>query len=487
MGASSVSVKPKSRTNRASATTIFWGLSSFQILAMFRRGLFYTFLSIYMRNFLKLSVTMTTLYATIPMFLSSFCQMFVWGHFSDKWQKRRTLIIIGEIIAGTLLVITYLIHAQVAKTNLQTSGLVIIGGLSIIEIFWSMSNIGWSALISDLYPSQERSRVMSQLTGIGGLGRIVGISLGGALYEGFFRFQYDGWGFHEGLLFYLSSAAMLLSTIPLFFVPEGGINAQHVVTESTEELVSNLPNQEEKLLQDPLSSDPQQKQISTSSQQSRQFIGIFVVFLVVLVFINFGRNSVSVIYSQYLTLEGLYSQDMDSVLLSFVANTRSVATIVIGITAAKISKKIGNGRTLIIGAIIATCYLLFTAIARTLSLVFIGSFLAGTSDIIIGAASYAYAAELIPEEKRGKLFGVYNATFFLSWGLASTVITGPLIDNLLGKGYAEIYAYQRGFFVAIGITIVGILIFSGLEMYRKKYKQVTTSITSVDSKLKEIN
>ncbi|MHC5058105.1 MAG: hypothetical protein ACYTKD_25895 [Planctomycetota bacterium] len=33
------------------------GISSFQILAMFRRGLFYTFLSIYLRQFLGLSMS----------------------------------------------------------------------------------------------------------------------------------------------------------------------------------------------------------------------------------------------------------------------------------------------------------------------------------------------------------------------------------------------------------------------------------------------
>ncbi|MHA2273314.1 MAG: hypothetical protein ACXACI_15755, partial [Candidatus Hodarchaeales archaeon] len=57
----------------------FFGLSSFQVLAMFRRGLFYTYLSIYLRFYLGLSVTETTLFATIPMILNVTFQMFVWG------------------------------------------------------------------------------------------------------------------------------------------------------------------------------------------------------------------------------------------------------------------------------------------------------------------------------------------------------------------------------------------------------------------------
>ena len=153
----------------------FFGLSSFQILAMFRRGLFYTYLSIYLRNFLNLSVTETTLYATLPMIMSVIFQNFVWGPLSDKFQKRRTFIISGEIIAGIGTILVWLIHHSF--TDYYLAGYVIIIGLSCVEIFWSMSNIGWSALISDLYPSLDRSKIMGRLTSIGGLGRMIGIFL----------------------------------------------------------------------------------------------------------------------------------------------------------------------------------------------------------------------------------------------------------------------------------------------------------------------
>lgn len=437
---------------KPNTTFVFWGLSSFQILAMFRRGLFYTFLSIYMREFLQLSVTATTLYATFPMVLSSFCQMFVWGRISDKLQKRRTLIIIGEIIAGILLIVTYELHAQVATRSLRNAGFVIIGGLSVIEIFWSMSNIGWSAFISDLYPSKERSRVMSQLTGIGGAGRIVGIFLGGALYEGLFRFEYEGWGFREGWLFYIASFVMFLSTIPLFFMPEGGIKSQKIETMEMIPEVNSALNET----------------MDIDSTNYKHILKIFIIFIIALVFINFGRNSVAVIYSQFIRLDGLIPQEIDSRMLSYIANMRSFATIVIGIFAAKISKKIGNGLTLMIATIIAISYLLITAISSSLSMLFIASFLSGSSEVIIGAASYAYAAELIPEEKRAKIFGIYNATFFLSWGLASTIITGPLVDALINKGNSEIFSYRMGFVVAISLTAIGFIILIILEFLRRR-------------------
>lgn len=91
---------------------IFWGLSSFQMLAMFRRGLFYAYLSVYLRYHLGLSVTETTLFATLPMLANIVAQNLIWGRLSDRYQRRRTLItesvaMIGAgLLAGRLLACT---------------------------------------------------------------------------------------------------------------------------------------------------------------------------------------------------------------------------------------------------------------------------------------------------------------------------------------------------------------------------------------------
>ena len=438
----------------------FYFLSSFQILAMFRRGLFFTFLSIYMRYYLGLSVTATTLYATIPMVLSSIFQTFVWGRLSDRLQRRRTLIILGELIAGTLLIITYWIHT--AFNDLTKAGIVIITGLSIIEIFWSMSNISWSALVSDLYPSKERSRIMGQLTSLGGVGRIIGIFLGGMLYEGFFRFQYEGWGFREGALFYIASLVMFLSTIPMFFVPEGGIKTQYLVEEKLS-IITKHPEEE-------ISSAPAQ------SLTERQLLRIFTILIIALMFINFGRNSIATVYSQYLKLPGLFSIEINSEMISYIANVRSLSTILIGLLVGIFKKKFGAGITLLMGVYFALIFLLLTTF-NDLSIVFIGSFFAGASEVIIMAASYEYAAALIPEKKRAKGFGIYNASFFLSWGLAGTVIIGPIVDSLIKAEKTEIFAFRVAFYIAMIITGIGFLIFVGLIVYRKKIELQSSDFT----------
>ncbi|MFX0106051.1 MAG: MFS transporter [Candidatus Hodarchaeota archaeon] len=413
---------------KQSITRKFVGLSSFQILVMFRRGLFYTYLSIYMRDFLLLSVTETTLYATLPMIMSVIFQNFVWGPISDKIQRRRLLIILGEIIGGSGTILVWGIHSIFA--NFYIAGYVIIIGLSGIEIFWSMSNIGWSALISDVYPPEDRNRIMGQLTSVGGLGRMIGILIGGYLYD-------KGLGFRNGPLFFIASFVMFISTIPMLFAPEGGI---YQTKFKSDEYIEN-------------------------NEKKSNYKIVFIIFITALVFINFGRNSISVPYSQYLILESGFN--VDDVMLSYIANTRSLAVLIIGLTAGLLSKKLGHSKTLIFGIVSGIVALIITALTSSLFLIFIGSFLIGTADVIILASSYTIASKLIPEKLRAKRFGIYNTTFFLSWGLACTLITGPLIDLLILNGFGEIYAYQIAFIVSALITGIGLLIFLILEIWLK--------------------
>ncbi|MFX0017764.1 MAG: MFS transporter [Promethearchaeota archaeon] len=413
---------------KESITRTFLGLSSFQILVMFRRGLFYTYLSIYMRDFLLLSVTETTLYATLPMIMSVTFQNFIWGPLSDKIQRRRVLIILGEIIAGGGTILVWGIHSIFA--NLYIAGYIIIIGLSCIEIFWSMSNIGWSALISDVYSPEDRNRIMGQLTSVGGLGRMIGILIGGYLYD-------SGLGFRNGPLFFVASFVMFISTIPMLLAPEGG---KYQIEFKKDEINKN-------------------------KRKKSNYKVVFIIFITALVFINFGRNSISVPYSQYLVLESGFN--VNDIMLSFIANTRSLAVLTIGLIAGLLSKKLGYSKTLVFGTISAIVALLITALSSNLFLIFVGSFLIGTSDVIIKATSYTIASKLIPTKIRGRLFGVYNTTFFLSWGLACTLITGPVIDLLIFNGFGEIFAYQIAFIVGALITGIGLLIFVLLEFWLK--------------------
>jgi MFS family permease len=402
---------------------IFFGISSFQMLAMFRRGLFYSYLSIYLRHFLGLSVTETTLFATLPMVVNIIFQTFVWGAFSDRYQLRRTLIISGEILAGFGTVLVWYGHTLTA--NLYLAGYVIIIGLSTVEIFWSMSNVGWSALISDIYRQEDRNTVQGRLASIGGIGRIAGVWIGGLLYDGL-GLKYNGWGFYEGALFFVAGAAMFISVIPMILVPEGGIRRE-------------LENR----------SIPE---IGASAFEGK----IFTMFIVAMIFINFGRNSIAVIQSQYLVLDSGFA--VSSKVLSYIVNTQSVAMILTGLIAGWVGRKIGDGNSLLLGTALAVGSLFLLAIARNLGLIYVSNFLRGCSEVMVFASSYTFASILIPPEKRAKLFSIFNATYFLSWGIPGTFIAGPITDLLLANGATEVFSYQMAFVSAAVITLIGFVI-----------------------------
>jgi MFS family permease len=404
------------------AIKTFLGISSFQALAMFRRGLFYAYLSIFLRHFLGLSVTETTLFATVPMGFNILSQTLVWGRLSDKYQLRRTFIITGEALAavGTILIW----YAYRAAGSPKMAGTVIIAGLGFIEIFWSMSNIGWSALISDIYPQQERAAVQGRLTSIGGLGRMAGIWIGGLLYDGL-GLKYAGWGFDEGALWFVASGVMLISIIPMLFVPEGG--------------TASAP------------SPP--SEASVKGDPDGRYGNAFALFLLAMVFINFGRNSIAVILTQYLVLDpGLAVSSHE---VSYIVNTQSVAMILTGLASGWFSRVFGDARALLTGTVAAIIPLLILAFTLNLGLVYGSNLLRGFSDVLVMTASYSLASQLIPPEQRGRLFGWFNATFFLSWGVAGTLIAGPVVDFLLAGGKAEVFAYQMAFLSAALITLVG--------------------------------
>ncbi len=409
---------------------------------MFRRGLFYTYLSIYLREFLGLSVTETTLFASLPMIVNSGCQLFIWGIISDKYQLRRTLVIIGEISAGFSTLLVFFAHRMV--DNPLSAGWIIILGLSGVEFFWSMSNIGWSSLITDLYEYETRQRVQGQLSSIGGIGRIIGILIGGALYDGL-KVLYPGWGFYDGPLFYIAASVMFLSTIPMLFIPEGGIEEEKRRNISKSSLtIDNEVNHQER---------------STS---------IFIVFLIAMVFINFGRNSLAVIFSPYMVLDSGFNMEYEA--LGFLLNFQSVGIIIIGILVGGLGRKIGDGNSTLVGSGIAIVALMLITFSTYLPFIYFASFLRGAGDVIVTASSYAFVSELIPAKQRAKGFSVFNTTFFLSWGLAGTLLTGPIIDTQILSGVAEVLAYRYAFFAATLVLITGFIIFSGL-LWRVRSKK----------------
>lgn len=434
---------PSALPRRDSPARLFVGLASFQVFAMFRRGLFYSYLSIYLHYYLGLTVTETSLFSTVPMVLNVLFQTAVWGRISDKLQKRRTLVIVGELLAAVGTALVWLLHAR--SPSRREAGFVIIWGLTAIEIFWSMSNIGWSAYISDAYSAERRASVQGNLQSLGGLGRILGVWAGGAFYNRFGG-SYEGWGFAEGSLFFVSAAFMVLSVIPMFFVPEGGIR--------------------------PGGARKMETAAPARVDEPRRSIRPFVFFLIGMTFVNFGRNATSVINSQYLYLDTGFA--VSSGTLSTIINMFSVSMVIMGFVIGRWARNARSNVMLILGTVSAMVGLLLYDVARQLGWIYVAGLFGGASDVLVFASSYAIASALIPPERRATLFGLCNATFFLSWGLSATLIAGPLVDSLIRAGHSQLSAYRASYLVALGITAVGLALLV-LQSRSRAYQQRLSS------------
>jgi MFS family permease len=97
-------------------------------------------------------------------------------------------------------------------------------------------------------------------------------------------------------------------------------------------------------------------------------------------------------------------------------------------------------------------------LARDLVTIFASSFLGGVAEVVVFSAAYSYASKLIPPEKRGKQFALFNATFFLSWGVAGTLIAGPTVDLLARSGASLDFSYRMAFVSAAVLVGIGIAV-----------------------------
>ncbi len=431
---------------RAAQRPIFIGLSSFQALAMFRRGIFYTFLAVYLRANLGLSVTETTLFETIPMVLNVLFQALVWGRLTDRLQKRRSMIVAGELLAGLGHLAMWYLHARAPDG--RQSGWVIIAALGVIEIFWSMSNIGWSAYIADVYAPDERNAVQGKLAAIGGFGRILGAAIGAMLYDGL-RLMYPGWGFRSGAIFFTAAGVMFVSAIPLLFMPEGGLASSPAGAALAGEGAAGAAT------------------VGAAAEGTREAspprpgaLRSFAIFLGAMLLINSGVNSVGAFRGQFMDLAEGFAAPASAIALA--SNVESAAVIAFGLLAGLLGRRLGVRRLLAAGAAAGLCSLAMHAAAPGLGWVLAAAALKGAADASVGASSYAFAAALIPPERRGRWFAYYNATFFLSWGVSATFVTGPLIDALMGAGTGAVAAYRAGFVSAALLVALGLGLLWGL-------------------------
>jgi len=400
-------------------------------MAMARRGLFYTFLSLYLRVKLGLSVTETTLLASLTMIANSTSQTVVWGKLSDKYQARTSLVVIGETTAAVGYILVYFLHIHLLSTNGPIAAAYsIIGGLTLLEFFWSMSNLGWSALISDLTTSRERGRLMSVVSSVGGVGRMLGISFSALMYD----WGGEAGGFESGILFFFASGIMLASALLIWL----GTRTSERIHDSKQENAIDL----------------KENRFSPNNHDSKAFHW----FLASLLVVGLGASSILQILIFYVELDspiGTTSFD-----IAMIRNSASIATIIASLVAGSLADRLGRKNTLGLSFMLMTITpLLYVFAQNTLQMIIFNS-LSGISRALMNVVGYLVASDLIPPKRRGRLFGQYNAITYISFGLAGTFVGGPIADYLINTGLSQASAYITTFQVASITSLIGTILYA---------------------------
>ncbi len=378
-----------------------------------------------------------SLVITLPMLISSAMQALVWGRLSDRIKRRRLLIVVGEVFAG----FGYL----VIWTSISIW--VIIIGLSLIEAVWSMSNTGWSALFADLTDPKERSTLNGRINGLGVIGRIVGITAVGAIYD----LPTPGAGFP--FVFPIASAIMFGSVLVLIaLVPESKVVPSIKDLEGTPKIRRGLRG------------------------LFKSYPPGFLIFLGCWAFIAVGWVCYMSLFTVYLRI-GLNLTSME---ISLVRNLNSGVGLVAAPVAGFLGDRLGRKFVILEALIIQVAVTALYPFATTLVPMLVVNTLGGITRPALHTVGYALAADLIPEDQRGRLFGAYNAAWTLSFGASPTVVgsfyatwrEGAYLAGGFSQDSAELQAIIDVFLLSTVLVIGGALIFTAAVREPRRNREV---------------
>jgi MFS family permease len=369
------------------------------------------------------TVTLTALLGTFNMLASTLGQNLIWGRVSDKHKLRVKLVVVGESLAGFFYIGVFYLHRYfLSASNSFTAGLVIILGLSTLEFFWSMSDVGWAALLTDITTPSIRGKTVGLLNFLGSIGRLMGIGFAGFLYN-------DGVGFSEGTIFFAVSSMLFAGSLVMLIssrLAKPTLSLLEVTTESHED--------------------------SSDNKQSYWW------FFASLAIIVLGATSINQVFLVFLRLpEGLNASDPE---VSLILTMWTIGGMIASVLSGRLADRIGKARVLLYGFLLASITPLLYGLAPSPVLMAWIYGLSGVASWMVQTVGFALIGDIIPATHRGRLFGVYNAILSLAWGPAGLLIGGPIADiqtEILGL--ARHLAYINTFIISSAITLGGALLF----------------------------
>jgi MFS family permease len=375
------------------------------------------------------TVTSTALLGTLNMVASALGQNLLWGRIADRNQLRTKLIITGESIAAITYFIVYQIHKSLLDIQANyAAGLSLIFGLSFLEFFWSMSDVGWAALLTDVTTNKSRGRIVGFLNFIASLGRTLGITFAGFLYL-------NGEGFRQGTIFYIV-VAMLLTSATIMWITFKFIKTPAAKAVEEGDIEVNVVD-------------------TASAYNNKQ---IYRWFLTSLIIIIIGTACVNQVFLLFLKLPtGLSATDPE---MSLILTSWTIGGMLTCILCGWLADRVGRAKVFFASLILAIVTpLLYGSTLDVYTLAFVYG-LNGVSFWSIQTVGFTFAGDIISERERGRLFSRYNTVMALSWGPAGLFVGGPLADFQTSLGLSPFTAYVNVFYVSSVIVTLGTILFA---------------------------
>ncbi|MHA2224416.1 MAG: MFS transporter [Candidatus Hodarchaeales archaeon] len=394
----------------------------FQFISFLRRAIFYAFFYLYLRTFLGLPNTLAALLGTANLLASTFGQLRLWGpRLNNQPSLAKKYVVWGNVIAAITYFIVFIGHSIFLDVGSKLgSAIFIIILLSLLEIFWSMSDLGIRYLISQATEGVQRGQLVGLVDGIGLVGQIIGFLISGYLYE-------DGKGFRNGTIFSIVIVLILFCALAILVSPE-------VEKKSLEK--------------------------NTTPKKFRELFSIrsYIIFIVILMILVIGISSSNQIFLYY--SEDPSSLHFSDQQISYLLILFSLVGGIIAPLSGRVSDNVGRIPIVITGSFIASIsyILLFFLGNQPFLVIAVFYSLIGAGFSIIQSVSFAHTADLLPRELRGTGFALFNITLGLGWGVAGFIIGGPVADLLIFLGYPIQLAYRFSFLVSGTMIFFGMMI-----------------------------
>lgn len=417
------------------------GIASFRIANSFRNGIIYSFLAIYLREQLTLSVTYSNLLYTLIELFGALSQFLVWGFILDRYKRKNVLIVMGETVPALGYIGIYFLHKSLlTSSGTYLAGLSLVLGIPALEFFWGAGFVGFYALLSDIPNSVDRSKYLGWTITLSSIGTIGGTLIGGLLYN----WKAPGGGFGHGILFFILTPIIL------------GFAALAWGTRKYTEERYQTPDKAPKIVSEELHIETKTPTIAKQAKE-RANLRLFYWFLAGIVVSSLGRGAVAQVTIFYLRLPASIS--ITAGWVSIISILRWVGHLISGPLASKLSvryAKIGYMGTLIWFMFLPILYPFVTSVSMAAALFISNGLAMGINSV----TSFAIVSPLITPEKRGRLFGQYNASQMVAWGAGGSLIGGPLADWRISQGASLAASYSFTFVAsllmgaaAIGLTL----------------------------------